>query len=86
MNLSFDDQVALKSMLVIEKWCEKMKTEVTPVTVGVVMKYKSMIPKKTPDEILESESSPYWFGYAEALKEYLQVFTRLEVGGGKIAK
>ena len=39
---------------------------------GLHQKFLHDVPKATPDEILERETSPYWFWYAEELRDYLE--------------
>lgn len=44
--------------------------EAQPVTYGAMMRYRAMVPRKDADAILADNDCPYWFMYAEALREY----------------
>ena len=69
--MTFDSQMAIAVTLAMPKVVAQLKAEKTPLPYGIVCKYQAFIPKKTPDEILESETDPYWFWYAEELRELI---------------
>ena len=68
-----DSQIAYFSMINCLEVIEELKNEAEPMPFGKVQKYKSYISGRTPDDILIKETDPMWFGYAESMREFIEL-------------
>lgn len=50
---------------------ERLRAEPTPLPWGKVQHYQSMVPAKSPDEMLATPDAPHLWGYAEAVREFV---------------
>ncbi len=67
-------QLALKVMLAM---LDRLRAEPTPLPWGKAQMYSAFVPGKTPDEILAIPNAPYWWGYAETVREYTALLNSL---------
>jgi len=72
----FDEVIARVSFKASLEWLEELKSCETPIPFGRVQRFKALLPKRSPDEILEEES-PYWWAYAETVREFKELLDRL---------
>lgn len=59
--------------VVMAQLVEKLKAEPEPMAHGRGLYYRSMVPAKTPDQLLEIPDESYTWMYAEALREFVAV-------------
>jgi hypothetical protein len=72
----FDEVIARVSFKASLEWLEELKACETPIPFGRAQRFKALLPKRSPDEILEEES-PYWWAYAETVREFKELLDRL---------
>ena len=77
-DISLDDEIAITASLMIGKDLCDLKSEKTPLPYGIAMRYRSYVPSRSPQDILDVEKSAYWFWYAAILKEYVEVLENTE--------
>ena len=65
-----DDAIASLALQGMLRATEKLRAAPKPLSYGAGQSFQQYIPKKSPDQILEDETSPYWWAYAEALREF----------------
>lgn len=70
------DFIGKTMMLLVMQKLEELKKAQKPLRYGEYMKFKNVIPKKSPDELLGPNA--YWCGYAEALREFIAEFSMVE--------
>lgn len=63
-------EIAFVASGVIGAYTTLLAQEAQPLPYGVFQRYQSMVPRKEPDEILATRDCPYWWMYAEYLREY----------------
>ena len=66
-----DSVVAKGSFLMMQSIVKELNETPHPLSYGMVCKFKSYIPRKSPHEILNDESDPWWWAYAETLRELI---------------
>lgn len=66
-----DEQLSVILFFLSLKWLDELKAAPTPLPYGLHQKYRALVPEKTPDDLLDSMSGPYWWGYAEILREFI---------------
>jgi len=67
--LSARDHVMVTAMQVMEREAAKVRAAGT-LTWGEQQRFAAMLPRKTPEELLD-DPSPYVWGYAEALRDFI---------------
>jgi hypothetical protein len=73
-----DDVIAVCAASSIDKQIELLLNEPQPLPYGVAMKYGSFVPRRSPQDILDRETSAYWFWYAASLAEYIKLLDSAE--------
>lgn len=71
-----DELIAMICFKASLEWLEELKACETPIPFGRAQRFKALLPKRSPDEILE-EQSPYWWAYAETVREFKELLDRL---------
>lgn len=56
---------------------EALRKEPTPLPFGLAQRYRSFIPAKTPEQIWETDTDPYWCWYAAELQGFISLFDSL---------
>lgn len=69
----FDEAIARACFYSSLGWVDSLKAEKLPLAYGKAQYYQSLIPRREPDDILE-ESYPYWWAYAETVREFKELF------------
>lgn len=59
------------------QWLGELKAAPSPLPHGLAARFQSLVPKRTPDEILATETDPNWFGYAETMREFTELLAGL---------
>ncbi len=75
--MTTDEQIAETTFSNSMGWLEQLKSAPSPLPYGLHQKFKALIPGKTPDEILAVTGNAYWFGYAEVMREFIEVLEAL---------
>lgn len=71
-----EDVISKAAFMVSLDMLGKLKAEPLPVSFGRSKYFESMLPKRDLDDVLD-ESCPYWWGYAETMREFKQCFESL---------
>lgn len=72
-----DQRVARAAFVVALEMMEELRAAPNPLPPGLAARFQAFVPKRTPDEILATETDPYWLGYAELLREYIELLATL---------
>lgn len=75
--MTTDEQISIIVFWCSMKWLEELKAAPLPLPYGLHQKFKALIPGKSPDEILSATDNPYWWGYAEVMREFIEVLEAL---------
>ena len=72
----FDEAIARTCFYSSLEWGDALKAERLPLAYGKAQYYQSLIPRRDPNDRLE-EDCPYWWAYAETVREFKELFASL---------
>lgn len=75
--MTADEQISIIAFAASMKWLHELKATPLPLPYGLQQRFKALIPGKSPDEILAATNTPYWWGYAEVMREFIEVLEAL---------